>query len=67
VEKDNCNHGSEDSKNCTDPFNISESLCMNVSRNSSVGIAMGYGPDVRSSTPGRGKRFVSTAQISDRL
>jgi hypothetical protein len=47
----------EELKNFTNPFNISEFLHMNVSRDSSVGIATGYEIDVRGSIPGRGTDF----------
>jgi hypothetical protein len=36
-------------------------------RDSSVGIAMGYGLDGRGLIPGKGKRFFSTPQLLNRL
>jgi hypothetical protein len=40
---------------------------MNESRDSSVDIAIGYGPDGRGSIPCMGKRIFSNLQYSDRL
>jgi hypothetical protein len=57
----------EDFNNCTNPYNISEFLHINVSRDSSVGIATGYGLDVGGSIPGRGNRFFATPQIPDHI